>query len=171
MLLDNQAVTKKVFHVFLFLEFLQILFFAFYKFNFVNEYIDPNSGGSSNTDISSSSSTNTTSGGYEMNEGSQNQVIPGETMTPTNIMVAPKKSSSVLFYQEGDAGAKNLFRFDTQIKWANFDLLVLETQDFTYFILLYSIMICLFLGLVGIIYLGANRIFKVALADEIKDGT
>lgn len=45
----------------------------------------------------------------------------------------------------------------------------METKRFSLFILLYIIMVALFLGLILIIYFGANRLFKAALNDEIKD--
>lgn len=46
-LLENQAVSLFGYHILLFVEFIQMLFFCFYNFRFLNEFVDPNGSSSS----------------------------------------------------------------------------------------------------------------------------
>lgn len=49
-----------MYHIFLFVEFLQIIFFAFYNFQFINEFIEPAASSVDDTASTPAASTNST---------------------------------------------------------------------------------------------------------------
>lgn len=95
---DNQSVNLPIYHVFLFVEFLQMLFFVFFKFDFVNEFVSP--------------------------IVAQEEVIQqadslhNDNATATTGSHAAHLSTSL----EGDISSSNSFRFDSYLVFANFHL-------------------------------------------------
>ncbi|TNV87993.1 hypothetical protein FGO68_gene6410 [Halteria grandinella] len=140
-LMDFQAVTRPFFHIILFIEFCQFLYFAFYNFNFIDEF-------------QAESSQQTTSQESENSTSSSN-----------------KTSSTLDLSAIGEGSTGNFFRLDEYFKWANFAVYPLESHSTEGYIIIYSILCVIFYIFIGFLFLSANRLFRSSVGDDIKDGT
>jgi hypothetical protein len=144
-LIDNNAVTLPLYHLFMLCEFLQMLFFIFYKLEVTNEFYDFTP-----------------------------QIDALNASKAQAALLSGNKSSSIYNNNDGedsiDTSVANFF-FGDYFKFMNFPMYVLEQNSVPLFTNLYEVLSIIFLLFLAVTIGFADSFFRTNKTGEMKEST
>jgi hypothetical protein len=155
--LSNQGVSVLLFHIIMFLTFIQILFNIFYKVQITNEF--------SPYLVATTISNNTN---YQVT-GSiiNNSSLLNTSSSQLNSTVPVNNTSSLSFL----ASLPPRFRVDDYFVWINFQFYVMRQDSASQFYLLYSIVAGVFIAFVVFLIVISGKVFEASKTEDVKEGT
>lgn len=164
-LLDHQALNRNLYHLMILCEFIQQLFYVFYKVEIINEFYH---GGATTT--SAVDSTNSTT-----------DVIPGQIQqnitnnTNTNnlggvVITSQPPVSASTSLSDISIEDPTVIRIESYFEFVNFQLYSLSSNGKDNFTILYAILVGGFYLSLILMYMLAEPLYKAQKREELKDG-